>query len=136
LVAVAARGLDNGLWQRVYDNGWGDWRSLGGYITTSPGASASSTPNGGVVMALGANGRIWATTIGPRADGQWLEWPYQTPNGGGAPGRSSILNGRFDLWLVGPNMDVMHMGAVSWGPQRIDVYVNIGHVLQHKWTNI
>ncbi len=35
---VFARGTDNKLWHKWFENGWSDWESLGGRLTSGPAA--------------------------------------------------------------------------------------------------
>lgn len=58
---VFARGPDNTLWHKWFDNGWSEWESLGGILTSDPTAVSWS------------QGRIDVFTRGPD-DALWHKW--------------------------------------------------------------
>jgi hypothetical protein len=63
---VFARGQDNALWHKWYDNGWSGWESLGGTITSNPTAVSWS---GGRIdaFARGTDNALWHKWY----DGAW-----------------------------------------------------------------
>jgi hypothetical protein len=63
---VFARGSDNALWHRWYENGWGGWQFLGGGLTSAPDA-VSWGPGRIDVFARGGENGLWLTSF----DGDW-----------------------------------------------------------------
>lgn len=63
---IFACGQDNALWHKWYDGRWSDWESLGGVITSDPGAV--SWGNGRIdVFARGQDNALWHKWY----DGHW-----------------------------------------------------------------
>ena len=66
-LAVFGRGTDNALWwTHQTASGWTGWQSLGGVLTSKPGAAASEFGDHGklVVFARGTDAEIWYTSFG------------------------------------------------------------------------
>lgn len=74
-LAVFGRGTDNALWWKHQATGgtWSSWQSLGGVITSQPGAAAGATVRFGPLVALarGADGALWYRIQGT---GGWSAW--------------------------------------------------------------
>jgi hypothetical protein len=75
-LAVFGRGPDNALWWIHQATGgvWSSWQSLGGVITSQPGAAAGVTVGFGPVVALGrgTGGALWYRAQG--TGGGWSGW--------------------------------------------------------------
>ena len=74
-LVVFGRGTDNALWWRHQTaTGWAPWRSLGGKLTSKPGAAVSMTNEFGAlnVFVRGADGYMWYRAW--RATGDWGAW--------------------------------------------------------------
>ena len=59
---VFARGGDNALWHLPFDNGWGGWESLGGYLTSGP-AATSWAPQRIDVFARGGHNQVYGDNL-------------------------------------------------------------------------
>lgn len=105
------RGADNAIWHDWWNNGWGSWESLQGYLTSAP-AAASWGVNRLDVFAVDGSGNVthkaWDGT-------SWSTWgSIGSPPGGAASDPA----------------------AVSWGSNRIDVYVRgTDNAIWHDWWN-
>lgn len=105
------RGADNAIWHDWWNNGWGNWESLGGYLLSNPGV-ASWGPNRLDVFAVGNDKQVYLRTW---TGTTWAAW-YSI---GGPPG--------------GATSDP---AAVSWGPNRIDIFVRgADNAIWHQWWN-
>jgi hypothetical protein len=75
-LAVFGRGTDNALWwiHQVAGGTWSSWQSLGGVITSQPGAAAGVTAGFGpvVTLARGTDGALWYRVQG--TGGGWSGW--------------------------------------------------------------
>ena len=74
VLAVFGRGTNNALWWRHQTaSGWSSWQSLGGILTSAPGAAADMTDQFGAlnVFVRGTNGVIWYRVFG---SGKWGPW--------------------------------------------------------------
>ena len=69
---VFGRGTNNALWwsNKFEDGGWSNWTSLGGSLTSRPGAVASSDEDYSV-YARGTNGAVWALDHTAAGWGNW-----------------------------------------------------------------
>ena len=109
-----ARGMNNHMWHKWWDGGsWNGWEDLGGTLTAGPGA-ASRGPNRLDCFAKGGDNSLWYKWIDESVVhhhvGTWSGWHQ--------------LGGIFDD----------EPGAVSWGPNRIDVFVRgTNNHMYHKW---
>jgi hypothetical protein len=85
-LAVFGRGKDNALWWTRQGAGgaWSGWQSLGGVLTSQPGAAAGVTLGFGpvVVLARGTDGALWYRVQG--SGGGWSAW--RSLGGGLLPG--------------------------------------------------
>ncbi|MGH3655794.1 MAG: hypothetical protein ACRDUA_03960 [Micromonosporaceae bacterium] len=97
-LVVFGRGTENALWWRHQTaTGWAPWRSLGGTLTSKPGAAVSMTNEFGAlnVFVRGADGYMWYRAW--RATGDWAAWRTAigsslkriTPLAGTGPGASA-----------------------------------------------
>jgi hypothetical protein len=75
-LAVFGRGTDNALWwiHQTAGGTWSRWQSLGGVITSQPGAAAGVAVEFGplIVLARGADGALWYRVQG--TGGSWSAW--------------------------------------------------------------
>jgi S-layer homology domain len=109
-IDVFVRGIDDALWLTTWNGAsWSAWEKLGGALTSSP--TVTSTLEGRLdVFARGANNTIWH-----RAYSLQTGWAAWEDLGGGAVASAPA--------------------AVSWGVDRIDLFVRGGNALWHKWWN-
>ena len=99
---VFVRGSDNTLWHRAYRSGWGDWKNLGGYITSSP---AATLRDGQIdVVAAGYDGAIWHMSGNGATWSAWERLPgdlqFRSAPAIVAPGA-----GMLSVYAVDPNLD-------------------------------
>jgi hypothetical protein len=97
-IDLFARGMDNALWHRKWNNGWSNWESLGGQITNDPQVVSWGKDR----MDIFARG----------TDGSLIHYWY------GDDGR---YGGKESLGGVMPASS--GVSAVSWGERRLDVFV-------------
>jgi hypothetical protein len=109
-----ARGMNNHMWHKWWNGAaWSGWEDLGGVITAGP-AAASWTVNRLDCFVKGGDNSLWykwrdASVVHNHA-GTWSGWHR--------------LGGIFDD----------EPGAVSWGTNRIDVFVRgTNNHMFHKW---
>jgi len=67
-VIIFGQGADNALWEKVDG---GPWRSLGGFLTSKPGAAAVSASSYAVYVR-GGNGAVWARIHSASGWGAWF----------------------------------------------------------------
>ena len=73
LLAVFGRGTDNALWwdHQTAPGTWSGWQSLGGQLTSKPGA-ATYDPGGQLtVAARGVGGEVWQRSLTASGWGDW-----------------------------------------------------------------
>jgi hypothetical protein len=113
-VDVYLRGTDNALWHKASDNGtWGSWDSLGGGLTSDPGA-VSSGPNRADVFVRGTDNQLWHRSWNGVA---WQAWE---PLGGvlaSGPDPASCASGHLDVFAIGTDGQLWRKGfnGASWG---------------------
>jgi hypothetical protein len=83
--SVFVQGNDGALWWKAYYNetgSWSNWISLGGVLTSSPGATS---PAKGVidVFVRGSDGALWQREYSNGAWGSWTSLGGQIPSGTG-----------------------------------------------------
>lgn len=75
-LAVFGRGTDNALWwiHQAAGGTWSSWQSLGGVLSSRPGAAAGVTAGFGPVVALarGTDGGLWYRV--QSTGGSWSGW--------------------------------------------------------------
>jgi hypothetical protein len=125
-LAVFGRGTDNALWwRRQGTNGtWYSWQSLGGVITSRPGAAAGATLALGpvVVLARGGNGALWYKAQG--SSGSWGGWHSLGGRllAGTGPAATAVLTNLVvavtgtdsHVWLYGP-LGMQVSGFIDFG---------------------
>jgi hypothetical protein len=143
------RGTDSALWHKWYDNGWNDWESLGGVLTSGPGA-VSWGPDRIDVFVSGTDSACWHRWY----ENAWNDWESLGGVLTSTPAAASWAPGRLDVFVAGTDSAMWHMfyengwsgwetlggvltsapAAVSWGPDRIDSFVaGTDSALWHKW---
>jgi hypothetical protein len=125
-LAVFGRGTDNALWwiHQTSGGSWSSWQSLGGVITSQPGAATGVAVRFGplIVLARGADGALWYRVQG--TGGGWSAW--QSLGGallaGTGPAAVSAL-GNLTVAVTGTNHQVW-----LFGPLGMQVYgfINFG----------
>jgi hypothetical protein len=146
---VFARGTNNALWHRWYQNNWSGWDSLGGGLTSDP--AAVSWGHGRIdVFAKGTDNALWHKWY----DGNWSGWESLGGALSSAPAVCSWAPGRLDVFARGADNTLHHRwyennwsaweslgggltsdpAAVSWDHGRIDVFAKgTDNALWHKW---
>jgi hypothetical protein len=159
---VFALGTDNALWHRWWDgSSWGGWESLGG-ILTSPPDVVSWGPNRLDVFAIGTDSAMWHRWWDGASWGGWeslggiLESPPKAVSWAAnrldvfAVGTNSALwhrwwdgvhwggweslGGILEAPLDGTRLNFPAIDAVSWAPNRLDIFaVGTDSALWHQW---
>jgi hypothetical protein len=125
-LAVFGRGTDNALWwiHQTTSGTWSSWQSLGGVITSQPGAAAGVTVGFGPLVALarGADGALWYRVQG--TGGGWSAWRSlggtllsgTGPAAVNADGGLAVAVTGIDhhVWLFGP-MGMQVYGFLDFG---------------------
>jgi hypothetical protein len=144
-----AGGTDSALWHKWFQNGWSGWESLGGVLTSGPGAA--SWASGRIdVFVVGTDSALWHKWF----QGGWSGWESLGGVLTSSPTVSSWASGRLDVFAAGTDSHMWHKwfqggwsgwedlggvltsapSAVSWGPNRIDCFVmGTDSALWHKW---
>ena len=110
VLAVLGRGTDNALWWRHQTaSGWSGWQSLGGTLTSAPGAAADMTDQFGAlnVFARGTDGVIWYRVFGA---GAWRPW---TPLGGAVQAGTGPGAGNGLFAIANPDRHVSVFGRIG-----------------------
>ncbi len=125
-LAVFGRGTDNALWwsHQTTTGSWSSWQSLGGVITSQPGAAAGVTAGFGplVTLARGTDGALWYRVQG--TGGSWFAW--RSAGGGLLAGTGpaavnadgglavAVTGTDHHVWLFGP-MGMQVYGFLDFG---------------------
>ena len=111
-----ARGMDDAVWFRVYDGGWGPWTSLGGIATGQPAAVRYRDRRVGVFVR-GLDGALWYRELGD----------------GGAPTNWRSLGGQIigDPVAVASSSEVVTVVAKGLDRQ---VWANFLTVSNNQWS--
>ena len=146
---VFARGTDNALWHKWFQNGWSGWESLGGVLTSDP-AVASWSSGRLDVFVRGTDNALWHKWF----QNGWSGWESLGGVLTSSPDVSSWASGRLDVFVRGTDNAMWHKwfqggwsgweslggvltsgpAAASWGPNRIDTFVRgTDNALWHKW---
>ena len=123
-LAVFGRGTDNALWWNHQATGgtWSGWQSLGGVITSQPGAAAGATAGFGPLIALarGSDGAVWYRVRG--SGGGWSGW--KSLGGGLLPGTGpaavNTQNGSLAVAVTGTDHHVWLFGPGAQGYGFLD----------------
>lgn len=125
VLAVFGRGTDNALWWRHETaTGWTSWQSLGGVLTSKPGAVVGGTLQLGElnVFAAGTTGGIWYRVWGTSG---WQPWtalggphvlPGTGPAGGSTTGEFVMAGFNQHVWLfgrTGTENNIIDFGGVT-----------------------
>ena len=160
---VFVRGGDGALYHKYFDGGWSDWENLGGVIAAGSGPAAVSWGPGRIdVFIRGTDNKCYRKYF--NAVGGWSAG-WDDLGGGlySSPAASSRGPNRLDVFVRGELLpggqgelyhkwwdgsswhDWEYLGgwiaggsspaAVSWGPNRIDVFYADGKddSLAHQW---
>ncbi len=127
-LAVFGRGTDNALWwiRQAASGTWSSWQSLGGVITSQPGAVAGVTAGPGPVAAFarGTDGALWYRA--QATGGSWSAWhslggkllsgtgPAAVNADGGLA--VAVTGTDHHVWLFGP-MGMQVYGFLDFGGQ-------------------
>jgi hypothetical protein len=159
-VLVFARGNDNGLWQNTLNpqGSWSGWESLGGSLTSDPSVVASGCCKI-VVFGRGSDGLLTYRFFDGNT-GTWSAWLLPRVASfvlNSAPDASVFGADRIDIFASGGGSNELHHlyfnggrwrsswalvggtltgnpGAVSWGTNRIDVFIRgSDNVMYHRW---
>ncbi len=149
-IDVFARGTDNALWHKWFDdNTWSTWESLGGVLSSAP--TAVSWGSGRIdVFARGTDNALWHRWF---QDG-WQPWESLGGVLSSAPAAASWSAGRIDVFARGADNALWHRwfqdgwqaweslggvlssapAAASWAAGRIDVVARgTDNALWHRW---
>ena len=113
---VFGRGTDNALWwdHQTASGAWTGWHSLGGVLTSKPGAAAAFNGDHGKLAAFvrGTDGQIWYRSLGTSG---WQSWKAIGGNllRGTAPSAAYEDNGHLVLAVVGVDQRVWMFGQFS-----------------------
>jgi len=150
------KGTDGALWHRHYQSGfWGNWDSLGGYLTSSPAAVSSSSGVLDVFVRGGDGALYWKHWNGAAWSGWASLGGYLTSDpavvsqgagkidvfvrgGDGALWQREYSNGAWGSWSsVGGRLASGTVpAATSWGAGRLDVFVEgMDLALWHQGNN-
>lgn len=155
---VFMRGPDDALWHRSWDavgGQWSEWDTLGGVLTSDPGACVRGTTGRIDVFVRGTDNGIWQRYLDIDGWHPWLRIPDGVANG--APDCASwdtnhvalFVRGTDDAlyvnrWTGGPAWTgftslggtlTSDPAAVSWGTNRYDVFVRgAANALYHEWS--
>jgi GH25 family lysozyme M1 (1,4-beta-N-acetylmuramidase) len=163
LIDVYVRGTDNQIWQRSWNGTawtsvWIEHTLLPSGITAAgaPAASANNQVNNREdLYVVGSDGNLWHDWWAPGSG--WRGW-QNLGNPGvnlvGAPAATTWAAGRYDVVAVGTDGATYHIyynsagwapwqnlggltqydpTACSWGPNRLDIYVNGSGLIYHKY---
>jgi Lysozyme like domain/Repeat of unknown function (DUF346) len=150
---VFARGNDQQLWHKWFDNGqWSGWEPLGGTLTSDPTAVSRSDGIIDVFARGGDNQLVHRSFVRGRG---WSAWMHHGGTLTSAPDAASWGAQRVDVFARGGDNQLVHLyfngswapswdhlggtltsapSAVSWGPNRIDVFARgSGDELVHRY---
>ena len=124
-LAVFGRGTNNALWwtHQVTGGKWSSWQSLGGIITSKPGAAGPTAGSGPViVLARGTDSALWYRMQG---SGGWTAWRSFGGRllAGTGPAAADTQDGSFAVAVTGTDHQVYLFGPI--GMQTYG-YVNFG----------
>ena len=102
---VFGQGLDTAIWHRSWKNGWSDWLSLGGELTSGP-AAVSWGPGRVDVVARGMDRAIWHIAFD---NGSWGPWESLGGELSSGPAIASWGHGRLDIVACGMDSAMWHL---------------------------
>ena len=149
---VLARGTDNALWHRFYQNpNWSSWESLGSSLANVP-AVVSWAPGRLDVFARGLDNALWHRFY---QNPNWSSWESLGGGLADAPAVVSWAPGRLDLFGRGLDNALWHRfyqnpnwssweslggglanapAVVSWAPGRLDLFGRgLDNALWHRF---
>jgi Repeat of unknown function (DUF346) len=108
-VDAATRAMQRKVWD---GSAWSGWSSIGGEF---PAGAAPDAVSNGVnditVVARGMDSTVWTIHHGA---GGWGPWTPTGQRANSDPGAIARGAGRVDLWVQGPDNQMMHSSAGSW----------------------
>ena len=113
---VFARGTDDQLWHKYYDNGWSGWEPLGGVLSSAP-TVASWAPGRLDVFVRDGAGALAHRYY----ENGWSAWESLSAPGSitSSPAATSWGSGRLDVFARGASGDLVHRfyaaRAGGWG---------------------
>jgi len=131
---IFAQGADRALWHKRWNStiGWSAWESLGGVLTSSPGAT--SLGNGVMhVFVRGTDGALWGryTTNGGTSWSNWYKIGGQLLSGTG-PTAYEFGGSRTGVFVTGTNNALYHTwtdSSGSWSSGSWSSWQNVGGYL-------
>jgi hypothetical protein len=112
---VFGRGTDNALWVTSCTlSGCGHWSSLGGVITSKPGASVGGAIGSYVVFARGGNGAVWGRSHTTAGWGPWRSYGGILLSGTG-PAAAQDQSGAVYVLVVGRDQQLYIASAGRTG---------------------
>jgi hypothetical protein len=111
-----ARGADNALWHRAWDDttsAWTAWEPLGGILTSAPAAVATSSTQVDVFVR-GADNGLWQKTWNGAT---WSEWSTQGGILADTPAVATSSSGTLDVFAMGTDNALWHKAysGTAWG---------------------
>jgi hypothetical protein len=106
-IDVFARGSDNALWHRSYNNSaWSTWESLGGQLAATTGPAVSSQRAGQLdVFVIGSDNALWHRSYNNSA---WSTWESLGGQLAASPAAVSWADGRIDVFARGSDNALWH----------------------------
>jgi len=116
LDVFAVDGATRAMQRKVWDGTqWSGWRSIGGEFPAGAAPDAvSSGPNDITVVARGTDNRVWTVHHGA---GGWGQWSPLDQRANSDPGALARGGGRVDVFVQGPDNQMLQYGAGSWTPR-------------------
>ncbi|MET0939041.1 MAG: tyrosinase family protein, partial [Gaiellaceae bacterium] len=136
-------------WHKLFENGWSDWESPGGILTSEP-AVCSWSPGRLDVFVRGTDSALWHKWF----ENGWSDWESLGGVLTSGPGAASWDSGRIDVFVAGTDSALWHKwfengwsgweslggtltstpAASSWASGRLDVFAaGTDSALWHKW---
>jgi hypothetical protein len=137
-IDLFARGADNALYHKWFDNGWSaDWQYLGG-ILASPPVAASSWGFSGDVFVRGSDGHLYYNEVNSNVWTGWVDLGCclsGDDNVVNSVAVTSLASGSLDIFLIGINHTLWrntHTRSAAWTASQVvdgsDYYTNIAVV--------
>lgn len=114
-MVVFGRGTDNALWVTSCTmSGCGAWSSLGGVITSKPGATVDGPIGSYAVFARGANGAVWGRSRTSAGWGPWRSYGGKLLSGTG-PAAAQSQSGATYVLVAGTDRQLYIASAGKTG---------------------
>ena len=118
-LAVATRGIDGAVWQRVWTGStWSPWASVGGYAYSAPMLTADAANSRYMVSVIGMDDTVWqigttVTTAGPA--GPWVGGGLFSSHAPASNGASAFSGPTSLFSLGGPDHEALLLDAATSG---------------------